>query len=63
MSDLTPYLEQIQPLTFTEKIGFIFALLEQGEIEEIEAYQLLTAQGEPKPPEPPPDQIGTIEFF
>lgn len=42
---------------------FIFALLEDGEIDEIEAYRILTYDGEPKPPEEPERSYATIDYF
>lgn len=57
------YIEQAKNKSFTEKMNFIFALLEDGEIDEIEAYRILTYDGEPKPPEEPEHSYATIDYF
>lgn len=57
------YTEQAQNLPFAEKLQWILALLEQDEIDEAKAYQILLAGGEPKPSEPAEPQIGSITFF
>lgn len=57
------YIEQARNKSFTEKMNFIFALLEDGEIDEIEAYRILTADGEPKLPEEPERSYATIDYF
>lgn len=57
------YIGQARNKSFTEKMNFIFALLEDGEIDEIEAYRILTYDGEPKPPEEPEHSYATIDYF
>ncbi|TCT13721.1 hypothetical protein EDC51_1117 [Bibersteinia trehalosi] len=57
------HIEQAKNKSFTEKVNFVLALLDDGEIDEPEAYKILTAEGEPKPPEKPESQQGTIDFF
>ncbi|WP_373778170.1 hypothetical protein [Glaesserella sp.] len=61
MTENHRYKSDMIGLSFIEKIQFILNLLEQGAIEELEAYQLITME-EPKAVDKP-EQIGTIEFF
>lgn len=49
MTEIDRYLEEAEGLEFTDKMNYVLNLLEQGEIEEIEAYQIIMATGEPKP--------------
>ncbi|WP_047977884.1 hypothetical protein [Muribacter muris] len=57
------YLDQAATMTFTDKLNFTLALLEQGDIDEPEAYQILTATGKPKPQASPDTAGATIDYF
>lgn len=49
MAEINRFLAEVKSLDFIEKIQLVLNLLEQGEIEENEAYQIITAEGEPPP--------------
>lgn len=57
------YLKQAEAMPFTEKIGFILALIEQDEIDECQAYQIITATGEPPEKSEEEPQGATIDFL
>lgn len=65
MAEIDRFQDEMASLNFTEKLNFVLALLEQGEISENEAYQLILAEGEPKPQEKEeqPAKHITFEFF
>lgn len=49
MAEIDRYLTEAESLEFIDKMNYVLSLLEQGEIEETEAYQIITATGEPSP--------------
>ncbi|WP_288233921.1 hypothetical protein [uncultured Haemophilus sp.] len=49
MAEIDCYLTEAESLEFIDKMNYVLNLLEQGEIEENEAYQIITAEGEPPP--------------
>lgn len=49
MAEIDRYLEEAESLEFIDKMNYVLNLLEQGEIGENEAYQIITATGEPPP--------------
>lgn len=54
------YKQQAENVSFTEKLNFLLTLLEDGEIEEAEAYDILIEHGKPNhisPQERPKGQI------
>ena len=65
MAEINRYLQEAESLEFIEKIQLVLNLLEQGEIEENEAYQIITAEGEPPPKATTEEQPGEcfIEFW
>lgn len=62
MAEIDRYLEEAESLEFIDKINYVLNLLEQGEIEETEAYQIITAKGEP-PPRAVADESENRLFF
>lgn len=65
MTEFDRLQEDMESLDFTGKLKFALKLLEAKEISENEAYQLLTAEGEPKANKEP-ESLGictVIEFF
>lgn len=60
---LDAYQTQARSLSFQEKLQYLLGLIEEQEITEIEAYRILTADGEPKLPEEPERSYATIDYF
>ncbi|WP_456069849.1 hypothetical protein [Haemophilus paraphrohaemolyticus] len=65
MAEIDRYLTEAESLEFIDKMNYVLNLLEQGEIEENEAYQIITAEGEPPPKATTEEQAGEcfIEFW
>lgn len=61
MNSIENYQKQAEKMPFIEKLNFLLTLLEDGEIEEAEAYDILTEKG--KPTEPPQREKAHIFIF
>ncbi|QIM62907.1 hypothetical protein A1D29_06180 [Pasteurellaceae bacterium Orientalotternb1] len=57
------YLQQAETMPFTEKMSFVLALIEQDEIDERQAYQIITATGEPPEKSEEEPQGAMIDFL
>lgn len=55
------YKQQAEKMPFIEKLNFILTLLEDGEIEEAEAYDILTEHG--KPNHVSPQDLPKVQIF
>ncbi|MDD0823097.1 hypothetical protein PTQ27_01235 [Mannheimia sp. AT1] len=60
---LENYIQQAEKMPFADKLNFILNLLNDSEIDELEAYRIFTAQGEPQPQESPECRGAFIDFL
>lgn len=60
---LENYIQQTEEMDFLEKLDFVSELLELENVSEVEAYRIITAQGEPKPKEQIENQCGCVDFL